>query len=321
MSIKDLKKILIKEIVLSKDIYLMGHANIDLDAFASMAGFSLIPKTLRKKTYLIIDDKEIEPATKEAISKIRKTLNIVTSKQIQSKISDKSLLVILDVNKKKLLSAPELLEKFSKVILIDHHTKTKETIETQNLYIEEKSTSASEIVADLLNRLRIKVPKSYATILLGGIALDTNNFMYKMTRKAFYHCYYLSSKGADINEAQMFLKQNLEEYVDRAKMISNTKIEKEIAIARGQKGKIYTQQELAKTADLLLEFKGIKNSFAIGYLDKNLIGVSARSVNKVNVGTLMETFKGGGNKTEAAARIENTSIKKVEEQILEKLKK
>ena len=34
----------------------------------------------------------------------------------------------------------------------------------------------------------------------------------------------------------------------------------------------------------------------------------------------MEQFGGGGNKIEAAAIIENTSIKKIEEQIIEKIK-
>ena len=155
--------------------------------------------------------------------------------------------------------------------------------------------------------------------MLGGIALDTNNFMYKMSRKAFYHCYSLSSKGADVNEAQMLLKQDLEEYVKRSKMIANTRIEGEIAIAKGQRGKQYSQQELAKTADLLLEFKGIKNSFAIGNIGENTIGISARAINKLNAGKLMETFGGGGNKTEAAAKIENGSIKKIEEEILEKI--
>ena len=156
--------------------------------------------------------------------------------------------------------------------------------------------------------------------MLGGIALDTNNFMYKMTRKAFFYCYYLSTKGADINEAQRYLKQDLEEYVNRSKMVGNTKIEGEIAIATGQKGKIYTRQELAKTADLLLEFKGIKTSFAIGYLEKSKVGISTRSIKKINAGKLMEQFGGGGNKIEAAAIIENTSIKKIEEQIKEKIK-
>ena len=34
----------------------------------------------------------------------------------------------------------------------------------------------------------------------------------------------------------------------------------------------------------------------------------------------MEEFGGGGNKTEAAAIIENTTIKKIEEQIYQKIK-
>lgn len=320
MSLKELKKQISKEMFHSKEVFLVAHKEIDLDAFASMAGFSLISKKYKNKTYIIINDKNIEPATKEAMDSIKTKLNIITTKEAKELITKKSILYILDTNKPKLMDCGDLLDKFKTVTVIDHHTKSQETLKSKNLYIEEKATSTCEIVASLLNKFRIKVPKQYATIMLGGIALDTNNFMYKMTRKAFFYCYYLSTKGADINEAQGYLKQDLEEYVNRSKMIGNTKIEGEIAIATGQKGKIYTRQELAKTADLLLEFKGIKTSFAIGYLEKSKVGISTRSIKKINAGKLMEQFGGGGNKIEAAAIIENTSIKKIEEQIIEKIK-
>ena len=320
MSLKELKKQISKEMFHSKEVFLVAHKEIDLDAFASMAGFSLISKKYKNKTYIIINDKNIEPATKEAMDSIKTKLNIITTKQAKKLITKKSILYILDTKKPKLIDCSDLLNQFKTVTVIDHHTKSQETLKSKNLYIEEKSTSTCEIVASLLNKFRIKVPKQYATIMLGGIALDTNNFMYKMTRKAFFYCYYLSTKGADINEAQRYLKQDLEEYVNRSKMVGNTKIEGEIAIATGQKGKIYTRQELAKTADLLLEFKGIKTSFAIGYLEKSKVGISTRSIKKINAGKLMEQFGGGGNKIEAAAIIENTSIKKIEEQIKEKIK-
>ena len=320
MSLKELKKQISKEMFHSKEVFLVAHKEIDLDAFASMAGFSLISKKYKNKTYIIINDKNIEPATKEAMDSIKTKLNIITTKEAKELITKKSILYILDTNKPKLIDCSDLLNQFKTVTVIDHHTKIQETLKSKNLYIEEKSTSTCEIVASLLNKFRIKVPKQYATIMLGGIALDTNNFMYKMTRKAFFYCYYLSTKGADINEAQRYLKQDLEEYVNRSKMVGNTKIEGEIAIATGQKGKIYTRQELAKTADLLLEFKGIKTSFAIGYLEKSKVGISTRSIKKINAGKLMEQFGGGGNKIEAAAIIENTSIKKIEEQIKEKIK-
>lgn len=320
MSLKELKKQISKEMFHSKEVFLVAHKEIDLDAFASMAGFSLISKKYKNKTYIIINDKNIEPATKEAMDSIKTKLNIITTKEAKELITKKSILYILDTNKPKLIDCSDLLDQFKTVTVIDHHTKSQETLKSKNLYIEEKATSTCEIVASLLNKFRIKVPKQYATIMLGGIALDTNNFMYKMTRKAFFYCYYLSTKGADINEAQRYLKQDLEEYVNRSKMVGNTKIEGEIAIATGQKGKIYTRQELAKTADLLLEFKGIKTSFAIGYLEKSKVGISTRSIKKINAGKLMEQFGGGGNKIEAAAIIENTSIKKIEEQIIEKIK-
>ena len=320
MSLKELKKQISKEMFHSKEVFLVAHKEIDLDAFASMAGFLLISKKYKNKTYIIINDKNIEPATKEAMDSIKTKLNIITTKEAKKLITKKSILYILDTNKPKLIDCSDLLNQFKTVTVIDHHTKSQETLKSKNLYIEEKSTSTCEIVASLLNKFRIKVPKQYATIMLGGIALDTNNFMYKMTRKAFFYCYYLSTKGADINEAQRYLKQDLEEYVNRSKMVGNTKIEGEIAIATGQKGKIYTRQELAKTADLLLEFKGIKTSFAIGYLEKSKVGISTRSIKKINAGKLMEQFGGGGNKIEAAAIIENTSIKKIEEQIKEKIK-
>ena len=317
---KELNKLIIKELLLSKEVFLVAHNNIDLDAFASMAGFSLLAKKYKNKVYIIIDDKEIESSTKIAISVMKSKVNIIKLKEVENLITNKSVLFVLDTNKQNRICVKDLLDKFKKVIVIDHHSKNPDTIKDAHIYIDEKATSTCEIVASLLHRFRVKVPRTYATIMLGGIVLDTNNFMYKMTRNSFYYCYYLSTKGADINEAQLYFKQDLQEYVNRSKIIANTDIKGEIAIATGKQGRVYKSQDLAKTADLLLEFKGIKTSFAIGHLDSNKVGISMRSVGKTNAGKLMESFGGGGNKTEAAAVIENKSLKKVYEELQEKIK-
>ena len=317
---RELNKLIIKELLLSKQVFLVAHNNIDLDAFASMAGFSLLAKKYKNKVYIIIDDKEIEPSTKSAILAMKSRLNIVSLKEAEALINNRSILYVLDTNKQNRICVKDILDRFKKVIVIDHHSKNPDTIKDANVYIDEKATSSCEIVASLLHRFRVKVPRSYATIMLGGIVLDTNNFMYKMTRNSFYYCYYLSTKGADINEAQLYFKQDLQEYVNRSKIIANTEIKGEIAIATGKQGRIYKSPDLAKTADLLLEFKGIKTSFAIGHLDENKVGISVRSVGKINAGKLMEYFGGGGNKTEAAAVVENKSLKKVYEELQEKIK-
>ncbi len=318
--IRELVKLLLKELILSKEVFLVAHNNMDLDAYAAMVGFSLIAKKYNNKVYLISDDKEIDPATALAMENISSKITIITSEEAKSKITKRSVLYVLDTNKLGRICVKDMISLFKTITVIDHHTKVQDSIPNANIYIDEKATSASEIVTSLINKLRVKLPKNYATVLLGGIVLDTNNFVYKMTRKAFYYCYFLSVKGADVEEAQLYFKQDLQEYVDRSKMIASTKINGEIAIATGVKGRIYKSQDLAKVADLLLEFKGIKTSFAIGYLDENKVGISTRSIKNINAGKLMEEFGGGGNKVEAAAVIENTNIKKVEELLEEKLK-
>lgn len=320
MGLKELKKTLTKELILSKDIFIVAHNNIDLDAFSSMAGFSLLVKKYRKKAYLIIDDKDIEGATKQAMSKISTRVNIINAKDAEKLVTNRTLLVVLDTNKLSRISVKDIIKSFKNVIVIDHHSKSGDTIKDSVLYIDEKATSTCEIVTSLLYKYRVKVPRTFATAMLGGIVLDTNNFMYKMTRKAFFYCHYLSTKGADVDEAQRYFKQDLEEYIDRSKMIASTTIKGSIAIATGQRGKVYKSVDLAKTADILLEFKGILTSFAIGYVDKNTVGISVRSIKGINAGKLMEKFGGGGNKVEAAAIIEGTTINKVKEQLDKYLK-
>lgn len=318
--IRDLVKLLLKELILSREVFLVAHNNMDLDAYAAMVGFSLIAKKYNNKVYLISDDKEIDPATALAMENLSSKLTIITSEEAKSKITKRSVLYVLDTNKLGRICVKDMISLFKTITVIDHHIKVQDCVPNANIYIDENATSASEIVTSLINKLRVKLPKNYATVLLGGIVLDTNNFVYKMTRKAFYYCYFLSVKGADVDAAQLYFKQDLQEYVDRAKMISSTKIEGEIAIATGVKGRIYKSQDLAKVADLLLEFKGIKTSFAIGYLDENKVGISTRSIKNINAGKLMEEFGGGGSKMEAAAVIENTTVKKVEELLEEKIK-
>ena len=317
---KMLKREVFKNIYKAKKIYLTAHSNIDLDAYASMVGFSLIAKKFRKEVYIVIDDKKIEKATLQAMELTSKNVNIITSEKAKETKDKKSLLVILDVNKPILTTNEELVSLFDKVMVIDHHNITNETLKTDNLFVYKKASSTCEIVAELLSNFKVKIPKDIATIMLGGIALDTNNFTYKMTEKSFYYCYYLASKGADITKAQLLLKQDLKEYINRSKIIANTKVDGEIAITTGQRFKTYSPQDLAKIADTLLSFKGIKNAFAIGKLDKNKTGVSARSLNKVNAGKLMEKLGGGGNNNEAAAIIENKTIKEIEKEILSALK-
>jgi ribosomal protein L9 len=84
---------------------------------------------------------------------------------------------------------------------------------------------------------------------------------------------------------------------------------------------IYPRAFLAKIADNIISVNNIKAAFCIGRIDENEIGISARSLDEVNVQVLMEEFGGGGHFNNAAAQIQDTTIEDVRLKLIEKLKK
>jgi ribosomal protein L9 len=64
-----------------------------------------------------------------------------------------------------------------------------------------------------------------------------------------------------------------------------------------------------------LKINDIIGAFAIGNLDDETIGISARSIDKFNVSVVMEQFGGGGHLNNAAAQIKDSTINEVAEKI------
>ena len=77
----------------------------------------------------------------------------------------------------------------------------------------------------------------------------------------------------------------------------------------------YTREELAKAADYLLKY-GVDASFAVGNIGDDIISISARSGEKVNVGDIMKEMGGGGNRYSAATKIKNSSVEEVRKQLI-----
>ena len=77
----------------------------------------------------------------------------------------------------------------------------------------------------------------------------------------------------------------------------------------------YRREDLAKVADTLLFFNNIEASFVIGKLNKNTIGISARSLGNYDISKILEKLGGGGDTTSGAATFQNTTISKVEQEV------
>ena len=314
-NIKEIKKI-IEE---SSSIYIMGHKYLDLDALGAGIGIYEYAKSLNKKPILIINDKKNEKGVARELEKIANSYNIKRSNKVKPRINDKSVLIIVDTNKKSLLQAPDLLELFKTVLVIDHHETSPDTIKDATLIIEEAS-SACEMVTNILEQSKTKINSNTATILLSGIVLDTNNYTLKTTAETYRASYILASIGANPNEVQGLLKQNLKDYSERQKVITNAKTYKKIAISTAKSSIYYRREDLAKIADALLQFNNIETTFVIGKLDRTTVGISARSQGNIDAGAVLAQLNGGGNKHEAGSRIENKTIKEVEEELKKLIK-
>lgn len=306
----------------SKKIYLMAHTNLDLDALGSCIGLYNILNR-KKECFIIIDDKEHELGVKKVLKELDGCLNIIESKQIdKEKIGKKNLLVILDTNNQSMVQNSKIIDFFDKKLVIDHHEVSKKTIKDAELFIKTDASSTCEIITDLIEYYDIDTDSYYATLLLAGIVLDTNNFTLKTSPNTYYSAYYLSCLGASAKKVQYLLKQDINEYAESQKLLTNIEMyNSSIAISKGNAKTIYRKEELARTASTLLYFNDVESSFVIGKVDKDKVGVSARSFGNKNIEKIIEKLGGGGDDYHCATVINKKTINEVEKMIKDEIKK
>lgn len=312
---KQIKKIIKR----SNSVFICGHKNLDLDAIASCIGMSSICRHFNKDNYIIIDDRDSEIGVSKIIDEARSNYNIIKSEEIPNLSKKDSILVIVDVNKAQLIQNENLIHYFDTIIVLDHHQTCEQTINTISI-IDEKYSSASEIITNLIEEYKVKITEFEATVLLSGIILDTNNFKVRVTPEAYYAAYYLSKIGASTKKAKYYLKEDINDYIIRDKVIMNVEVFKgKYAITKVTD--VYKREELAKVADKLLDFNNITASFVIGKRQDESIGLSARSEGMINVGKITSELGGGGDINSAACQITDMTLDEVYEKLKDILNK
>lgn len=325
MEIVKNKRKLNKYLKKANNIFIMAHKDLDLDALGSSIGMYTILTKKKKKCFLIIDDKEHELGVSKILKELEGCLNIIKSSDLDSKLEkseNKNLLLILDTNKKDLVQSEIALKKITKKVVIDHHSPGKTTIKDAFLIIDEEVSSTCEMITNLIETYDIELESYYATILLSGIVLDTNNFTLKTTADTYYSAYFLASLGASAKKVQYLLKQDLEEYTERQKLLTRIEIlDNKIAFTKATPYTIYRREDLAKIADTLLFFNNIEASFVIGKIGKDTVGISARSLGNFDISAILEELGGGGDDYNGAVKFDKKNISEVEELLKKEIKK
>ena len=72
----------------------------------------------------------------------------------------------------------------------------------------------------------------------------------------------------------------------------------------------------AQAADTALDLENVGASFAITRRSNDTIGISARSMGKINVQLIMEKLGGGGHLSNAATQIKDVTIEEARQELL-----
>lgn len=300
-------------------IILMTHKNPDFDGIGSALALQSIITSFKKESMIIspkqIKDKSLEKAY-QYLEEKEIPYKIGTKEEVQSFITQQSLLIVLDTHKIDIVEEPTLLEKIPYVI-IDHHIKSKNYIKDSKLtYINSSLSSTVEFIVNYLHYLNKTIPSLLATYLLVGLEIDTNNFKLKTTENTYEAAAHLARLGADNILTQELLQETKKAYLKRQKLIEKSvMVTNNIALCVAD-DQIYQKQDLASISKELLQFENVEASFTIGRVSKNTVGISARSLGKIDVEEIMQQLGGGGHMTEAATELKD-NMASCERQLLD----
>jgi len=293
---------------------IVSHANVDLDGLSSAICLDYIIQSLGKKSSIFFYNKSDNSSVNKALKKLKEKNFIFsfTSNLKSIKNGKDTLLIVLDTHRAILLEEPELLNIIPNVAIIDHHIKIGDYIkDTVFNYINANASSVVEIVTNYLQYMNQKISPILATIMLAGLEIDTNSYQIKATENTHSAATFLLKMGADNVLKQELLQEDRKKFIARFKKLDNSYIyNKKYSICVLEDEKC-SREELAILSEIQLKFEHIEATFTIGYINDKIVGISARSLGRVDVEKIMNMMGGGGHVTDAAAQVMNQEIKQV----------
>lgn len=326
--VRCLKKSLTEVIKDSSKVFIVGHNEPDFDSIGSAIGLLTLCRLHGRKAYIVVNDTDmhLEPGVKEIIATNRKKFNIIDMNTFMALVNKNSSVIITDTNKDYLVSLREHLGDFKHSLIIDHHAPDDHTIDAEYSFINQNVSSASEMVAEVLNSYRYRYDPMVANCLLAGIELDTNHYQNNTTDRTHDIAENLIKRGADPKIVAKLFKTEFETDRRINNLVFNgtlfEKYERDIfqtrhvsfTLNREAPKTIYQKEDLAKAADRMTDYN-MDATFAIGFVKEGLVSISARSKSDIDVGDIMSRLGGGGNGASAACKIETDDILSVEEKL------
>ncbi len=305
----------------SSNVVIMGHTNGDIDSMGSSLGIYRLATTLGKQANIVYESQsQALNSFLENLEQDEEYNGVIINKQEAINIITKdTLLIIVDTHKKNYVEVPELLDMTEKIVVIDHHRKSTDSVDNIILTFHEVyASSASELVTEILqySDKPVTLKEMEVESLYAGIMVDTKNFTFKTGVRTFEAAAYLRKCGVDIIKVKKWFQSDLETYNTISDIVSSAEIVNDtIGIAIYDKQSKDANLVCAKAADELLTISDITASFVIGNLGEKVC-ISGRSIGDINVQVILEKLGGGGHITLAGAQVEGMTLEETKQELI-----
>ena len=287
-------KDIFKQIKKFDNIVIARHIGVDPDALASQLALrDSIRKTFPNKKVLAVGSSS---------AKFNYFPKLDRFEQLEN-----SMLIVVDTPDKKRIDISNF-DNFSYYVKLDHHPFIEEFANIE--YIDDKASSASELVYRLISNTSLKMDKDIAKTIFLGIVSDTNRFLFSSSSNTFQTAAdILKEFELDLTEvySDIFMRPlsevRLQGYIaENMKVTENglgsTKITNDVMLKYGV--------DAGSAGNLVNNFNYIEEVIVWVTISEdvknNLIKLNIRSRGPV-INHIAEKYNGGGHRFASGARV------------------
>lgn len=303
-------------------VVVMGHKVPDVDSFGAAVGIYRAAKALGKKAYIVISEvtTSVRPLMDAFLDGVDGKEVCVDGQRAKDLVDDDAVLVVVDTSRPTYVDCPSLLGLTNTIVILDHHRRAGDIIENAVLsYIEPFASSSCEMVAEILQYISadVRIRNVEADCMYAGIIIDTNNFENKAGVRTFEAAAFLRRNGADVVRVRKLFREDEHSYRARAEAIRSAQMyQEQYAFSICPSENLESPTVIcAQAANELLNIATVKASFVVTKHNGEIY-ISARSIDEINVQSIMERLGGGGHLNMAGAQLADVS----EEEAIERIK-
>ena len=215
----------------SDKVFIMGHKFPDMDAIGASIGVRKMARMNNVEGYVVVNFDELDGSVTRLMDEIRQDDELynqfIEPDDALSMMTDQSLVIVVDTHKPSMVIDERLLDKTEKVVVIDHHRRGEEFINnTMLVYMEPYASSTAELVTELLEYQpkHEKLTMLESTAFLLALLSIRKALHFERVREHLKQHRILRTNRADTVLVQRLLKEDINTYIERAKLIETVEL-------------------------------------------------------------------------------------------------